>query len=80
MKDLVVSVVKLVVLLVVGALAAYGAYCLYKKLFAKPKDQEFIDTMDYDSDFGYDDTAYAEDRIAEKIRTAKEKLTSALGA
>ena len=80
MKDLLGTLVKLVVLLVLGALAAYGVYCLYKKYIAKPKDKEFVDTLDYDSDFGYDDAAFEEDRIAQKIRSAKERITSALGA
>ena len=80
MKDLLGTLAKLVVLLVVGALALYGAFSLYKKLFAKPKSQEFVDTLDYDNEFGYDDAAFEEDRIAQKIRSAKDKLSDVLNA
>jgi len=80
MKDLLGTLAKLIVILVGGALALYGAYCLYKKFFAKPAQKEFADTLDYDSDFGYEEVSFEEDRIAQKIQSAKDKITNVLNA
>ena len=79
MKDLIGTLAKLVVLLVGGALALYGAYCLYKKFIAKPAEKDFADTLDYDSEFGYDEITFDEDKIAQKIRSAKNKISDVLG-
>ena len=78
MKDLLGTLVKAVVLLVGAALALYGAYCLYKKFIAKPEQKEFADTLDYDADFGYEDNGYEEDKIAQTIKAAKNKIETAL--
>ena len=80
MKDFIGTLAKLIVLLVGGALAVYGAYCLYKKFIAKPQEREFADTLDYDSDFGYEEVSFEEDRLAQTIKSAKEKITNVINA
>lgn len=71
MKDFLVKAVKLAVLLAGGALAVYGLLSLYRKFFEEPEYRDFDDALDYDRDFGYDELAQKEDRIAERINAAK---------
>ncbi len=71
MKDFLIKAVKLGVLLVGGALAVYGLLCLYRKFFGETEYADFDDAKEFDDDFGYDELAHKEDRIAERINAAK---------